>query len=36
MKPQIKLTLKQSAPPLKKIANRFDDESDDEGKSRLF
>ena len=28
---QIKLTLKSAAPPLKKITNRFDDDSDDEG-----
>lgn len=28
---QIKLTLKSAAPPLKKLANRFDDDSDDEG-----
>ena len=35
VKQQIKLTLKSPAPPLKKLPNRFDDESDDEG-TKLF
>lgn len=35
-KPQIKLTLKSAAPPLRKLANKFDDdESDDEGTFRV-
>ena len=36
VKQQIKLTLKSPAPPLKKLPNRFDDESDDEGMFYCF
>lgn len=36
MKQQIKLTLKSAAPPLKKLANRFDDDSEDEGMQIIY